>query len=93
MPLITDSEMEEFDAAILQAGFQVDDFRIVDLEDEPTVIEQLEDETAIKQYVPTGTVTIQRISTDGAITYRAGNGSTWVVDFLADFYAGEYGKP
>ncbi len=36
MPLITDSEMEEFDAAILQAGFQVDDFRIVDLEDEPT---------------------------------------------------------
>ncbi len=36
MPLITDSEMDDFDAAILQAGFHVGDFRIVDLEDEPT---------------------------------------------------------
>ncbi len=84
MPLITDSEMEEFDAAIFQAGFQVDDFRIVDLEDEPT---------ANEQHPNTGTVTVHRVSTDYAITYRAGNGSTWVVDFLADFYAGEYGKP
>ena len=84
MPLITDSEMEEFDAAILQAGFQVDDFRIVDLEDEPT---------AKEQHPNTGTVTVHRVSTDYAITYRAGNGSTWMVDFLVDFYAGEYGKP
>ncbi len=59
MPLITVSEMEDFDAAILQAGFEVDDFNVVDLEDEPTAIEQLEDEIAIEQYVPTGTVTIQ----------------------------------
>ena len=36
MPLITDSEMDDFDAAILQAGFEVDDFSVVDLEDEPT---------------------------------------------------------
>ena len=80
MPLITDSEKEEFDAAIHQAGFQVDDFRIVDLEDEPT---------AKEQHPNTGTVTVHRVSTDYAITYRAGHGSTWVVDFLADFYAGE----
>ncbi len=32
MPLITDSEMEDFDAALLQAGFEVDDFNVVDLE-------------------------------------------------------------
>ncbi len=36
MPLIADSKMEEFDAAILQTGFEVDDFGVVDLEDEPT---------------------------------------------------------
>ena len=84
MPLITDSEMDDFDAAILQAGFDVDDFRVVDLEDEPTSKEQ---------HPITGTVTVHRVSTNYAITYRAGNGSTWVVDFLIDFYAGEYGKP
>ena len=40
MPLITDSEMDDFDAAILQAGFDINDFRVVDLEDEPTAKEQ-----------------------------------------------------
>ncbi len=91
--MISDSEMEDFDAAILQAGFEVDDFNVVDLEDEPTVIEQLEDATAIKQYVPTGTVTLQRISTDGAITYSAGHLSTWVKKFEADLQAGKFGQP
>ncbi len=84
MPLITNSEMEDFDAAIRGAGFEVHDFIVVDLEDEPTAKEQ----DAI-----TGTVTVQRKSTDHAITYRAGHGSTWVADFLADFHAGEYGQP
>ncbi len=93
MPLITDIEMEDFDAAILQAGFEVDDFNVVDLEDEPTVIEQLEDETGIKQYVSTGTVTIQRISTDDAITYSAGHLSTWVTEFEIDLHEGKFGEP
>ncbi len=84
MPLISDSEMEEFDAVILGAGFDVHDFIVVDLEDEPT---------AKEQHPNTGTVTVHRISTDHAMTYRAGYGSTWVADFLADFYAGEYGRP
>ena len=84
MPLITDSEMDDFDAAILQAGFDVGDFHVVDLEDEPT---------AKEPHPITGTVTVHRISTDHAKTYRAGHGSTWVTDFLADFYAGEYGRP
>ncbi len=93
MPLITDSEMEDFDATILQAGFEVDDFNVVDLEDEPTAIEQLEDEIAIEQYVPMGTVTIQRISTDDAIPYTAGSGSIWPQKFEADLQAGKFGQP
>ena len=93
MPLITASEMEDFEAALLQAGFEVGDFNVVKLEDEPTVIEQLEYETAIKQYVPTGTVTIHRISTDDAITYKAGSGSIWPQQFEADLQAGQFGEP
>ncbi len=84
MPLITDSEMDDFDAAILQAGFDINDFRIVDLQDEPT---------AKEQHPNTGTVTVHRISTDHAITYRAGHGSTWLADFEADVQAGKFDQP
>ncbi len=93
MPLISDSEMDEFEAAIVAAGFEVHDFNVVPLEDEPTTIEQLEDETAIEQYVPTGPVTIQRISTDEAITYKAGSGSIWWQAFEADLHEGKFGEP
>ncbi len=91
--MISDNEMDEFEAAIVAASFEVHDFNVVPLEDEPTTIEQLEDETAIKQYVPTGTVTIQRISTDEAITYKAGSGSIWWQAFEADLHEGKFGEP
>ncbi len=84
MPLITDSEMEDFDGAILGAGFEVDDFNIVDLEDETTLIEQ---------YFPTGTVTVHRISTDEATTYSAGHLSTWVSEFEIDLHEGKFDQP
>ncbi len=91
--MISDSEMDDFEAAIVAAGFEVDDFNVVPLEDEPTAIEQLENETAIEQYVPNGTVTIHRISTDDAITYKAGSGSIWPQEFEADLHAGKFGEP
>ena len=84
MSLITDSEMEDFDAAILGAGFEVDDFNIVDLENDPT---------AKEQHPITGTVTVHRISTDEAITYSAGHLSTWVSEFENDLHKGKYGEP
>ncbi len=85
MPLITDSEMEDFDAAIRGAGFEVHDFIVVDLEDEPT---------AKEQHPITGTVTVQRKSTDDeAITYSAGHLSTWVKKFEADLHEGKFGQP
>ncbi len=84
MPLITDSEMEEFDEAILQAGFEVDDFNITDLEDEPT---------AMEQHTVTGTVTVHRISTDEAIKYEAGHLSTWVSEFELDLHEGNFDQP
>ena len=85
MPPITHSEMEDFEAAILKAGFEVDDFSVVPLEDD--------EPTGIEEYIPTGTVTIHRISTDEFITYTTGSGSIWPQEFEADLQAGEFGQP
>ena len=84
MPLISLSEMEDFDAAILGGRFEVDDFSIIDLEDEPT---------AKEQHPITGTVTVQRISTDKFITYSGGDLSTWVSEFEIDLHEGRFGQP
>ncbi len=82
--MISHSEMRDFDAAILGAGFEVDDFNVVDLKDEPT---------AKEQHPITGTVTILRISTDDAITYSGGHLSTWVTEFELDLHEGKFGEP
>ncbi len=82
--MISDSEMDDFDAAIVAAGFEVDDFTVVDMEHEPT---------AKEQHPITGTVTVHRISTDEFITYRAGSGSIWPQQFEADLQAGQFGEP
>ncbi len=92
MPLITDSEMEDFDAAILQAGFEVDDFSVVDLEDDEFPLKD-DESTVIVQHPIIGTVTVHRISTDVSETYRAGSGSVWQQDFEADLKAGKFGQP
>ncbi len=92
MPLITDSEMEDFDAAILQAGFQVDDFSVEDLEDDELPLKD-DESTVLVQHGITGTVTVHRISTDVSETYRAGSGSAWQQDFEADLQAGKFGQP
>ena len=92
MPLITDSELEDFDAAILQAGFEVDDFSVVDLEDDELPLKD-DESTVIVQHWITGTVTVHRISTNVSEKYRAGSGSAWQQDFEADLKAGKFGEP
>ncbi len=92
MPVITVSEMEDFDAAILQAGFEVDDFKIVDLEDDELPLKD-DESTVIVQHGIIGTVTVHRTSTDVSETYRAGSGSAWQQDFEADLKAGKFGQP
>ncbi len=82
--MISDSEMEDFEAAIIQAGFNVADFKRAQDQDPPT---------AKEQHPITGTVTIHRISTDDAITYSAGHLSTWVTEFEIDLHEGKFGEP
>ena len=92
MPLITDSEMEDYDAAILGAGFEVDDFNVVDLEDDEVPLGD-DEPTVTEQHPITGTVTVHRISTDAAITYSAGHLSTWVAEFEIDLHEGKFDQP
>jgi len=84
MTLVTDSEMNDFDVAILRAGFSVADFSVVDMEHEPT---------SKGPHPITGMVTVHRISTDEFITYRAGHLSTWVSEFESDLHEGKFGQP
>ncbi len=84
MPLIHDSEMEDFEATIINARFEVADFKLAQDEDPPT---------AKEQYAITGTVTMQRKSTDEFITYTVGSGLIWPQVFEADLQAGNFGEP
>ncbi len=92
MSLITDREMEDFDTTIIAAGFEVDDFNVVDLEDDELPLKD-DESTVIVQHPIIGTVTVHRISTDVSETYRAGSGSAWQQDFEADLKAGKFGQP
>ncbi len=92
MPLITDSEMDDFEAAIVAAGLEVDDFNAVPLEYDEVPLGD-DESTVIEPSAITGTVTVHRISTDEAITYRAGSGSSWTQAFEADLHAGHFGEP
>ena len=90
--MISDSEMDDFDAAILQAGFEVHDFNVIDLEDDEVPLGD-DEPTVTEQHSITDTVTVHRISTDEAITYSAGHLSTWVTEFEIDLHEGKFGEP
>ncbi len=92
MPLITVSEMEDFNAAIVAAGFEVNDFNVVDLEDDELSLKD-DESTVIVQHPIIGTVTVHRISSDVSETYRPGSGSVWQQDFEVDLKAGKFGQP
>ncbi len=82
--MISDSEIEDFDAVIAKAGFNPNDFSLTPLED-PLATPEVQ--------AVTGTVTVLRESNAEAATYTAGYGSTWVADFEADLLAGKFGEP
>ncbi len=82
--MISDSEIEDFEAAIIQAGFTVADFKRAQDQDPPT---------AKEQHPITGTVAVLRMSTGDSITYRAGHPSTWVSEFEIDLHEGKFGEP
>ena len=78
------SEMKDFEAAIVQAGFEVTDFDARQLLRLP----------GTKEVMPNiATVVVRRISTDIAIKYQCGMHSEWWNHVEADLKAGKFGKP
>ena len=82
--MISDSEIVDFNTAIADAGFDVDDFNLVAVDDGPPTIEQ---------YVVTGTVTVRRISSGDITEYRVEPGLSWLTAFTDDLTAGKFGQP
>ena len=81
--MISHGEMQDFNATITAVGFNPDDFNAIAVEDEPQTVE----------FAIIGTVTVTRNSTGAAMTYRAGHGSSWVVDFELGLKTGQFGRP
>ena len=81
MPLVTNSEMGDFQATIRNAGLSVDDFELAE-RDGPK-----------EGYFRTGTVTVTYTPTGIAREYRGGHLSTWTAEFDDDLNAGEFNQP
>jgi len=83
MPLIPDSEKEDFEAAIVQAGFDLTDFdarQFLHLPRTKVVMPDI------------ATVVVRRKSTDIVIKYQCGMPSDWWNHFEADLKAGKFGQ-
>ncbi len=80
--MLSASELEDFEATIVKAGFEVRDFRPVQVDNPAPTLEV---------HAVTGTVTVHRRLRAIAIAYPTGHGSTWLADFEADLNAGKFG--
>ncbi len=76
--------MKDFEAAIVQAGFDVTDFDARQVLRLPGTKEVMPD---------IATMVVRRISTDVAIKYQCGMPSEWWNHFEADLKAGIFGRP
>ncbi len=82
--MIHPSEMKDFEAAIVQAGFDVTEFNSRQLLHLP----------GTKEVMPNiATVVVRRISADIAIKDQCGMHSEWWNHVEADLKAGKFGEP
>ncbi len=76
--------MKDFEAAIVEAGFDVTDFNARQLLHLP----------GTKEVMPNiATVVVRRISADIVIKYQCGMHSEWWNHVEADLQAGKFGQP
>ena len=81
--IIHPSEMKDFEAAIVQAGFDATDFDARQVLHLP----------GTKEVMPNiATVVVRRISADVAIKYQCGMHSKWWNHVEADLKAGKFGQ-
>ncbi len=82
--MIHPSEMKDFEAAIVQGGFNLTDFDARQLLHLPRTKEVTPD---------IATVVVRRISTEITIKYQCGMPSEWRNHFAADLQASKFGQP
>ncbi len=78
------SEMKDFEAAIVQAGFDITDFDARQLLHLPGTKDVMPD---------IATMVVRRISADIAIKYQCGKPSEWWNHVEADLHEGKFGQP
>jgi hypothetical protein len=81
--MLGESEIQDFNATITDAGFDPDDFNAVEVQDEPHAVE----------YAITGTVTVTRNSNGAAVTFEAGHMAPWLSEFETSLKTGMFGDP
>ena len=80
---ISDHERDDFEQALRDLEFSVDDFELIP---EDTTV------TTPRVFPITGTVTIRRKSSGTEKKYKTGYGSTWPAKFARDLGGGYYGS-
>jgi hypothetical protein len=82
MPLVGDSEVQDFWSAVADAGYSNYDFELSEIEDsQPT--------SGI--YALRGKAIVRRKSTSVTRQYSAGHATAWVADFEVELRGGAYG--
>ena len=80
--MVDDSEKEDFEQAIRNKGFSLDDFELTEKRDPAQ---------GAGVHAITGTVTIKRKSSGAKKSYQAGHGSAWPAEFENDLRRGVFG--
>ena len=91
--MIHPSEMKDFEAAIVQGGFDVTDFDARQLLHLPGTKEVTPDIATVEVTPDIATVVVRRKSSAIAIKYQCGMPSEWWNHFEADLQAGKFGQP
>lgn len=82
MRTVTDSEIEDYEAAICGAGLKVEDFELKEADHTPLHSGEM---VAIN-----GSVTVTHKKTAKSLVYGTGHGSRWPFEFEMDLRAGKY---
>lgn len=82
MPLLDESEIQDFWSAIASAGYAKDDFELREIREEPQVA---------GVYALSGKAVVRRKSTDITREYPAGHMTAWPANFDDELRDGKYG--
>jgi hypothetical protein len=82
MPLLDESEVQDFWSAIAAAGYSKEDFELTEIEEKPQTS---------GVYALRGRAVVRRKSNSVTREYPAGHMTAWVVDFDAELRGGAYG--